>query len=479
MNRRVVLGIDSGTQSTKALALDVDTGEVVSTGRAPHSGSDIQVPDDWWQALRSAVRQVLNPGVEVVGISVSGQQHGCVLLDVDNRVIRPAPLWNNIDSASDADRLNGLADFPAEVGLHLVASFTITKLAHLARTAPNDIDRAAAICLPHDWLNLRLTGQLSTDRGDASGTGWWSPRENRYRRDLLALAAGDEVAGRIGLPVVRGPEEPAGILTEDAARELGLPAGIPVGPGSGDNMAAALGIGAAAGELVMSLGTSGTVYTVSDTATNDPDGEIAGFADATGRFLPLACMINCTRVVDIVAAMFGIDREEALNRAGSVPPGAGGLVMLPYLGGERTPNLPHARGVLNGMADRTMTPDIMLRAALDGVAAGLAYCVDALARCGVSAPAITLVGGAAGHPVWQQVVADATGLPVTVRTGIEHAARGAGIQAAAIVRNEPITTVMDRWRPEVIAQISPRPGLREAFALETRRAMIAEMERRP
>lgn len=478
MTRRVVLGIDSGTQSTKVLALEVESGEVVGVGRAPHSGADVQAPEEWWRALRAAVRQVLEPGIEVAGLSVAGQQHGCVLLDADGKVVRPAPLWNNTDSAPDADRLNAMVDFPAEVGLYLVASFTITKLAHLARTAPDDLARTAAACLPHDWLNLRLTGQLTTDRGDASGTGWWSPRDGRYRRDLLALAVGEEIAERIELPAVRGPEEPAGVLTADAARGLGLPAGIPVGPGTGDNMAAALGIGAVPGEMVISLGTSGTAFSVSDIPTNDPEGEIAGFADATGRFLPLACMLNCTRVVDTMAGLFGIDREEALGRAGEVAPGAGGVVMLPYLGGERTPNLPHARGVIDGLTDRAVSMDTLLRAALDGVAAGLAYCVDALARCGITAPGITLVGGGANHPVWRQAVADATGLPVTVRAGDEHAARGAALQAAAIAGDEPIMAVVDRWRPPVVAEVAPRPGLREAFALERRRAMIRDLARR-
>jgi xylulokinase len=473
MARAVVLGVDSSTQSTKVLTIDVETSDVMAEGRAPHSGADIQDPAEWWNALLEAVHQATAGPFQVIGLAVAGQQHGCVTLDAAGQTVRPAPLWNNVAAAPDAERLNAAADFPAAVGSRLVASFTIAKLAHLARTAPDELARTAAVCLPHDWLNFRLTGELATDRGEASGSGWWSPREGRDRRDLLALAIGAETAERVRLPVVRGAVEPAGALLAAAAAELGLPAGIPVGPGTGDNMAAALGVGAAPGELVVSLGTSGTAFAVSDIATADETGEVAGFADATGRFMPLACMLNCTRVVDTIAAMLGIERAEALERAGAVAPGAGGLLLLPYLAGERTPNLPTATGTITGLTAATATPDLLLRAAVDGVAAGLAYCVEALARLGVTAPAITLTGGGSAHPTWRHAIADATGLPVTVRAGGEHAARGAAMQAAAIVRGESIDAVVARWRPAVTAVAPPRLERREAFALDARRRMIA------
>ena len=263
MPQSVVLGVDSSTQSTKVIAVDLESGEIVGEGRAPHSGLDIQDPAEWWDALVAATRAAVSPDMHVAAISVGGQQHGMVTLDASNRVVRPAPLWNNVDAAPDAERLNAMADFGREVGTRLVASITIAKLAHLARTSPEDLARTAAVGLPHDWLNLRLTGNLVTDRGEASGSGWWSPRDGRERRDLLALAVGEETAARLRLPEVHGPEEPAGTLRDDAAAALGLPAGIPVGPGTGDNMAAALGVGAAPGEIVVSLGTSGTAFAVS------------------------------------------------------------------------------------------------------------------------------------------------------------------------------------------------------------------------
>ncbi|MGH2560377.1 MAG: xylulokinase [Thermomicrobiales bacterium] len=474
MARDVVLGIDSGTQSTKVLAVDVVTGDVVGEGRAPHSGEQTQHPKEWWNALRIAVGQAVESPPRVLALSVAGQQHGCVLLDEAGEIVRPAPLWNNVDAASDAERLNGMADFATEVGSRLVASFTIAKVAHLARTAPDDLARTDAVCLPHDWLNLRLTGELTTDRGDASGSGWWSPGQGRERRDLLAFAAGDEKATRLRLPAVRGAEEPAGTLTEMAADDLDLPAGIAIGPGTGDNMGAALGIGAAPGEVVISLGTSGTAFAVSDRATSDPNGEVCGFADATGRFLPLVCTLNCTRVVDTVAGLLGIDRADALDRAAATEPGAGGLLLLPYFEGERTPNLPSATGSIFGLNTATARPELLLRAAVDGVAAGLAYCLDALADQGVAGQVVTMVGGGAAHKAWRQAIADATGLPVVVRGGGEHAARGAAVQAAAIVRRESVAAVARSWRPEIVAEASPRAGMRDAFRLDDRRAMIRQ-----
>src|SRR5215217_809813 len=256
MARAVVLGADSSTQSTKVVAVDVETGEELSEGRSPHSGLDTQDPSDWWTALRIATASAMSPDVDVRGLSVGGQQHGLVTLDAAGEPVRPAPLWNNVDAAPDAERLNILADFASAVGSRLVASFTMAKLAHLARTAPSELARTDAVALPHDYLNWRLTGQLATDRGEASGSGWWSPAENRIREDLLALAIGEDDAGRIRFPEVRGPEEPAGNVSLEAASQLGIPAGIPVAPGSGDNPAAAVGVGSTTtSELVVSLGT--------------------------------------------------------------------------------------------------------------------------------------------------------------------------------------------------------------------------------
>jgi xylulokinase len=471
----VVLGVDSSTQSTKVLAVDLETGDILGEGRAPHTGEDIQDPNDWWQALQIAVKAAISGDVSVRGMSVAGQQHGCVTIDAHGQPVRPAPLWNNVDAAPDADRLNEMADFAQAVGTRLVASVTISKLAHLSRTAPEDLARTDSVGLPHDWLNFKLTGELATDRGDASGSGWWSPSEGNIRRDLLALAVGEETAERLHLPRVCGPEETAGFLSAEAASELGLPAGIPIGPGTGDNMASAIGVGAALGQYVISLGTSGTAFAVSEHATADSTGAICGFADATGRFMPLACMLNCTRVFDTIATLLGIPRQEALDHAGRVAPGAEGLLLLPYLGGERTPNLPTATGTLFGLTAEAVSPDNLLRAAIDGVAAGLAFCVEALKRLGVVAPMVTLVGGGSAHPTWQQAIADSTGLPVVVRAGGEHCARGAAMQIAAIIRGEKVADLAAKWRPAIVAETEPQEGGREAFALERRERLIEEL----
>lgn len=474
MTHRVVLGVDSSTQSTKVLAVDAETGEIVGEGRAAHTGQDIQDPQDWWVALAAAVKEAAPAGTEVAAISVGGQQHGMVAMDAANQVICPAPLWNNVDAAPDAERLNGLANFAQEVGTYLVASITIAKLAHLARTDAQSLARLDAVALPHDWLNLKLTGRLATDRGEASGSGWWSPFTSQHRRDLLSLAIGDDKAAHIRLPDVCAPGEAIGNLSAEAAQALGLPAGIPVGPGTGDNMAAALGVGARPGELVISLGTSGTAFAVSEHPVADEQGEIEGFADATGRYLPLVCMLNCTRVVDTMARMVGLDRDVALAQAEAAAPGAEGAWLMPYLAGERLPNLPFATGSLFGLTMENARPDVLVRAALDGVAAGLAYGVEALAEHDVSGNEVVLVGGGSRNPAWRQAIADATGLPVHVRGGREHAALGAAMQAIAVASGTPIDNVIARFRPETIAVTEARPEYREAFRLSERRALITQ-----
>ncbi len=471
MRNEVVLGIDSSTQSTKVVAVDLESGETLSTGRAPHTGLDTQNPLDWIAALQAAVHDSLRPEYDVRGLAVAAQQHGLVTIDASGKPVRDAPLWNNTDAADDAERLNEQADFTYLVGSRLVASFTIAKLAHMARAHPQDLARTASVALPHDWLNHYLTGKLATDRGDASGTGWWSPIDESMMPELIELAVGPVRAEKLHFPGPGRADDLAGSLRARPAAQLELRPGIPVAIGTGDNMGAALGTGARRGEIVVSLGTSGTAYGVSDQPVADSSGVVAGFADATGRFLPLVCMLNCTKVVDSIAAMFGVDTVKALDMAARQEPGADGLLLFPYLGGERTPNLPHARGEIHGLTYANVQPERFVRAAVDGVAAGLAYCVEALAAVGMTAPVIVLVGGGSQHPAWQQAIADATGLPVKVRGGVEHVARGAAIQAAAAVRPESVQELSERWRPPVLAEVLPRPDYRDAFQIDRRRAL--------
>jgi xylulokinase len=356
VTRQLVCGVDSSTQSTKVELRDADNGMLVATGRGAHPPTSPpaseQDPTAWWAALREALAQVSEHLPDVAAIAVAGQQHGLVLVDERGEPIRPAKLWNDTTSAPQAHDLavrHGAAAWAHAAGSVPVASFTITKLAWMAKNEPRHLERTRRVMLPHDYLTWRLCGEHVTDRGDASGTGWWSPGRGRYDAALLGLVVDDAGAWLDRLPRVLGPDEPAGRVTDAAADDLGLPAGALVTCGTGDNMGAALGLGLQPGDVVMSLGTSGTLYAVSETPTADEAGLVAGFADATGRFLPLVATLNATLVTDTIARLLDIDvgtlERLALDaRTPDVP-----LVLVPYLEGERTPNVPTATGLLTGL----------------------------------------------------------------------------------------------------------------------------------
>ena len=423
----LVAGIDCSTQSTKVLVCDADTGEVRREGSAPHPEGTEVAPDAWLTALRSADRHG-DLLADVDAVAVGGQQHGMVLLDEAGSVVRPALLWNDTRSAPDArdlvEELGGPQKWSDAVGSVPVASFTVTKLRWTARAEPASAERAVAVALPHDWLTWQLLGGqgldgLVTDRGDASGTGYWSPAEGRYREDLLELAFGR----RLEVPRVLGPAEAGG-------RTAG---GVLVGPGTGDNMAAALGLGLVAGDVVISLGTSGTAFAVTEQPAADSAGAVAGFADATGRFLPLVCTLNAARVLDATARLLGVDHAGLSALAMSAPAGAGGLTLLPYLDGERTPDLPDARGSLHGLRRDNMTAENLARAAVEGMLCGLADGVDALRSAGLEPRRVLLVGGAARNEAVQRVAADVLGAPVVVPEPREYVALGAARQAAWVL----------------------------------------------
>lgn len=443
--RQLVAGVDCSTQATKVLVVDADTGDVVGAGRAPHvvtgtEGARETDPHVWWDALRGALAGT-GACEQVRALSVAGQQHGLVALDHQGQPLRPAILWNDVRSATDAadlvEALGGADAWAKETGVVPVASFTIAKWAWLRRTDPVTARNVAAVRLPHDYLTQRLTGRGVTDRGDASGTGWWSPDTGTYTERTLSLPAVD-LAPEL-LPEVIGPDEPAGDVPAATAADLGLPPGALVGPGTGDNMAAALGLGLPAGTPAVSLGTSGTAYTVSAGRTVDPSGVVAGFADATGRFLPLACTLNCTLAIDRVADWLQLDREDAAASTS--------CVVLPYLDGERTPNLPEAAGTIAGLRHDT-TRQQLLRAAYEGAVEALLTALDDISDTGghvdPSAP-ILLIGGGARGRAWQSVVAELSGRPVQVPEATELAAYGAAVQAAAVLRSEPPLDVARRW----------------------------------
>lgn len=416
----LVAGIDSSTQSCKVVLADAETGEVVDTGRADHPDGTEVDPVAWWEALTKAGDGLLE---RASAVAVGGQQHGMVALDSSGQVVRPALLWNDTRSAGAARELiaelGGPQAWADAVGLVPVASFTVTKVRWLAEEEPDAAARVEQILLPHDWLTWHLAGrpdEPTTDRGDASGTGYWSAATGEYRMDLLRLALGRET----GVPRVAVPSEPVGQTRDGAV----------IAPGTGDNMGAALGLGMRPGDVVVSLGTSGTVFATSDVSVADASGIVAGFADATGRHLPLVCTLNAARVLSATAEMLGADLAELDRLALEADPGAGGLVLLPYLDGERTPDLPEATGTLTGLTRASMTPQNLARAAVEGMLCGLADGVDALRQQGVPVERVLMIGGAARSAAVRAVAPHVFGVPVTVPEPAEYVALGAARQAA-------------------------------------------------
>jgi xylulokinase len=445
----LVTGIDSSTQSTKVEVRETETGALLWSGRQPHPSTtpprSEQEPSTWWEALEPLLAGARAATSQLTAISVAGQQHGMVCLDGAGTVLRPAKLWNDTESAPDAADLVhqiGAQRWAEAVGSVPVASFTITKLAWLRRSEPGVHERVARVLLPHDWLTLQLCGEVVTDRGDASGTGYFSPAEERWRPDLLELVGlGPEV-----LPRLLGPTEVAGEWD-----------GAIVAPGTGDNMAAALGLGLRPGDVAISVGTSGTVFTVAEQPTADPSGAVAGFADAGGRYLPLVCTLNAGKVTDAVARLLGVDHAgfDALALAGR--PGAGGLVLVPYLDGERTPNLPDATGTLAGIRS-DVSREQLARAAVEGVVCGLLDGLAALEAAGARTDGrVLLVGGAARSAAYRLVLADLLQRPVTVVDEAEQVALGACIQAAAVLEGCEPGEVASNWAVGAGAELEPDP----------------------
>lgn len=480
----LVAGIDSSTQSTKVEVRDVASGRVLGAGWAAHPAvsppRSEQSPDGWWSALVQAVLEALagvaENGAEpadVAALAVAAQQHGLVVVDGTDAVLRPAKLWNDTESAADSeallDRL-GPTGWVDATGSVPVPAFTVTKLAWLRRSEPDVFARMARVVLPHDWLTFRLTGRWVTDRGDASGTGYWSASEGRYRFDLLGLVDAERDWSD-AVPAVLGPWDQAGSLTAAAAGELGLPADTPVAVGTGDNMAAALGVGLGAGEVAVSIGTSGTVFATTHRATGDPTGAVAGFADATGHFLPLVCTLNASLVTSAVARLLGVDHHGLDLLALAAPARSGGLVLVPYLAGERVPNRPNATGTLYGIR-----PDVdresLARTAFEGVVCGLLEGLDGLAAAGVPTEEgrMVLVGGGARSAAYRRVLADLALRPVTVPDHDEIVAAGAAVQAAVLASGSGAEQITGAWGLGDGTVVEPGPeaagsgGVRQRYA---------------
>ncbi|WP_329280251.1 xylulokinase [Streptomyces sp. NBC_01451] len=435
----LVVGVDTSTQSTKALVVDAATGQVVASGQAQHTvttgaGRESD-PRQWWNALCEALSQCGDAAREAAAVSIGGQQHGLVTLDAQGEPVRPAMLWNDVRSAPQADRLieelGGAKTWAERTGSVPGASFTVTKWAWLTEHEPETIRAVKAVRLPHDYLTERLTGQGTTDRGDASGTGWWASGTETYDAEVLAHVGLDAAL----LPRVVRPGEVAGTVRD--GHGLPFSKGTLVAAGTGDNAAAALGLGLRPGTPVLSLGTSGTVYAVSTHRPADPTGTVAGFADARGDWLPLACTLNCTLAVDRVAALLGLDRE-AVERGT-------GVTLLPYLDGERTPNLPNASGLLHGLRHDT-TGGQLLQAAYDGAVHSLLGALDLVLDSDAdrSAPLLLIGGGARGR-AWQETVRRLSGRPAQVPEAKELVALGAAAQAAGLLTGEDPAAVARRW----------------------------------
>ena len=417
----LVLGIDSSTQSTKALLVDAETGQVLEERRASHPDGTEVDPRAWLEAVDEAAGPLLE---RAEAVAVGGQQHGMVLLDEAGEVIRDALLWNDTRSAPQAqdliEEMGGPEASVAEIGSLMVASFTASKLRWVRDHEPETAQRAAAVLLPHDYVSLHLAEQGAapfTDRGDASGTAYYSTREERWSPELVELALGRT------LELPRLPASPQEVMAR-------TPHGAAIAAGTGDNMGAALGLSLGPADVSVSIGTSGVCAMVSDTKPNDATGTVTGFADATGRFLPMTTTLNAARILDAARGLLGVDVDELARLALDSVPGANGVTLLPYFDGERTPNRPDARATLTGMSTATTRADIA-RAYVEGLLCSLADGISALEeRTGTSAARITLIGGAARSQAVQQIAPAIFGREVTIAPEGEYVALGAARQAA-------------------------------------------------
>lgn len=454
--RQLIAGVDSSTQSVKVVIRDSNTGELVRQGRASHPDGTEVDPVHWLNGLNSAISEA--GGIEdVSAISIAGQQHGMVALDSNGDVIRDALLWNDVRSADAAESLNreagGDAEIAKKVGSKLVASFTAAKLRWLADHEPENAAKTASVALPHDWLSWQIQGgkdftKLFTDRSDASGTGYFDPSTSQYRQEIIELALGKN--RQIQFPRIIAASEFGGETKN----------GIPIAAGAGDNAAAALGLQAQPGDVVVSLGTSGTAFAVSQTPTHDPSGSVAGFADATGRYLPLVCTLNAARILDAACQMLGKNHDEIAELALSAQPGAHGLTLLPYFEGERTPNRPNATGTLSGMNISNSNPADIARAMIEGMLSGLADAVDSLVALGVKVERILLIGGAAKNPAVPVIASALFGREVLVPPIGEYVANGAAKQAAWALLGQ-----MPQWDLGHVQHHSsaPTPGVMEKY----------------
>ena len=439
----ISLGIDSGTQSTKTIALDIDTGEILASASAAYGlieglppGHLEQEPQTWIEAVDATVAECLQKlgkrKDEVQAIGVSGQQHGFVPLDKKSRVIRPAKLWCDTSTVKQCEEFE--AEFGGAKGLieltgnAILPGYTAPKILWLKENEPKNYRALETVLLPHDYINLHLTGERGMEFGDASGTGLLDVRTKTWSEPLIDFLDSDLVDA---LPPVSSSRRAIGLLRENLREAWGLQKGPVVSAGGGDNMMGAIGTGnVQPGVVTVSLGTSGTVYAFSPEPVIDPKGEVAAFCDSTDRWLPLVCTMNVTVATEQVRKMFGWKHDQLETNIATAPVGSGRLLFLPYLNGERTPNLPLGTGVLHGLTSENMSPAHLARAVMEGVTLGLAYGLGRFRELGIQPTEIRLTGGGSKSAVWRQICADIFGVPTVALESAEGAALGAAIQGA-------------------------------------------------
>ncbi len=470
----IYLGIDCGTQSTKTIALDAQTGRIVARAAQSYDvlpglppGHLEQDPATWMQAVDATVRAVLEQlGAQrraVRGIGVSGQQHGFVPLNTEGQVIRPAKLWCDTSTTAECDSIRhhfgGSEAVIARVGMDMLPGFTAPKILWLKRHEPDNFKRLAAVLLPHDYLNFCLTGNLAMEYGDASGTALMDVNERAWCDEMVQFIDPD-----LGekLPALNSSRQPAGTLLTDLAQAWGLSAEVLVSAGGGDNMMGAIGTGnVVPGIVTASLGTSGTIYAYSENPAIDPGGEVAGFCDSTNAWLPLVCTMNVTVATEATRKLFGWSHAQMEEAIKTVPPGADCLLFLPYLQGERTPNLPNGCGVFHGLTTQTMTPAHLARATMEGVTLGLSYGLQRMRALGITPTEMRLTGGGSNSAVWRQICADVFQCRVVTLAESEGAAFGAAIQALACVETKKS---VNQWSSELV-QVNPADTTEPAVSL--------------
>ena len=476
------LGIDSGTKSTKALVLDIESGNVLALAQKSYgtieglpTGHVEQDPQTWIDAAETTVAECLakvgKRAGEICAVGVSGQQHGLVALDESNEPLRPAKLWCDVSPAAQCEAFNkefgGAEGLIERIGNPMLPGYTAPKLLWLKENEPANFRRLTSILLPHDYLNLWLTGERQMEYGDASGTGLLDVRTRKWSKPILEFI---DPRTESLLPPLRSSKRPAGLLRSSLREKWGLAEDALVSAGSGDNMMSAIGTGnIRPGVMTVSLGTSGTICAFAEEPVIDPKGEVAAFCDATDHWLPLTCTMNVAAATEQVRELFSWDIPTMEKRVAPIAPGAGGILFLPYLQGERTPNLPKASGVFHGLTMDNMTPDCMVRAVVEGVTLGIAYGLRRFKDLGIVPEEIRLTGGGSKSAVWRQIATDVLGIPTVALRVTEGAALGAAIQAAwtfCQVKGKPLSLeklVDDLVRVDKKTRLDPGKEAREVY----------------